>query len=489
MNTRPVSELIEILKADGLLVKEEKNPGAIVPTDFTTNSKAAKEGTFFVCKGFTFKKEYLEMAKDLGAVLYLADTDFGVDLPCIIVNDIRKAASHAARWFHEYPSRAMTLTGITGTKGKTTTAYILKSILDTNEEYKTALFSTCEIAIGKESQVSHLTTPEPAELQAYFDDAKAAGCNRVVMEVSSQAMKLNRIYGEKYFAGLFLNIGDDHIGTNEHASKEEYVACKVAFMGLCENCIINKDTDFLDQVLAGCPKESRVILYGHDEDCDARISEIQADANGSSFSLTFDGVTERYATNLVGRFNVENMAAAIVTAKLLGMSEDVIKKGIANIYIPGRMMIFDAGKFHVVIDYAHNYLSCYNLYQAVKEAFAPNHIISVFGSAGERAFSRKQDQGELAEQFADAVILTSDDPGFEGAEKIAGEIRPFIKTKPVEIILDREQAVYRALDLAGEGDVVILAGKGADQTMRVGNQHVPYISDVKATEKWIEEHK
>lgn len=486
---KQLKELIEILEKDGLLASITENVANIAPTGFTTNSKAAAPGTFFVCKGFTFKKEYLEMARDKGAVCYLADQDFGVDLPHILVTDIRKAVSHAARWYYDNPGSQMVLTGMTGTKGKTTTAYILKSIMDAQEEARTALFSTCEIVTGRTTRVSHLTTPEPAELQAYFREAVDEGCNRVIMEVSSQAMKLSRVYGEKYKVGIFLNIGDDHIGTNEHASKEEYIACKVAFLSQCENCVINNATDYLDQVLAGVPKDSRLIRYGYGEECEARISDVDSDAGGSRFRVTFDGITESYSTNLVGRFNVENMTAAIVSAKLLGIPEEFIKKGVSRVSIPGRMMIFDAGDFHVVIDYAHNYLSCYNLYQAIKEAFAPKHIIALFGSAGERAESRKQDQGLVADMFADHIFLTTDDPGFEDPAQIAADISTFIKSKPFQIILDREQAVYAALNAAVPGDVVVMMGKGTDRTMRVGNQHVPYISDVVATENWIEKHK
>ena len=201
-----VAGLLALLSREGLLLEASEGIEAIRPDFFTTNSRESKAGTFFVCKGYTFKKEYLEMAAGQGAVLYMAETDYGVSLPKILVKDIRRAASLAARWFYGNPGEALFVTGITGTKGKTTTAYILKSILDAGRPGRTAVFSTMEVFTGRESRVSHLTTPEPAELQSYFREALENGCDHVVMEVSSQAMKLCRVYGERFPVGIFLNV-------------------------------------------------------------------------------------------------------------------------------------------------------------------------------------------------------------------------------------------------------------------------------------------
>ncbi len=478
-----VAGLLEILDGAGLLADASEGIAGIVPESFTTNSKDAKAGTFFICKGYTFKKAYLEMAVRQGAVLYMAETDYGVSLPRILVSDIRKAASLAARWFYGNPGEELFVTGITGTKGKTTAAYILKSILDTKRPGKTALFSTMEVFTGKESRVSHLTTPEPAELQSYFREAVENGCDHVVMEVSSQAMKLSRVYGERFPVGIFLNVDEDHIGGKEHATLEEYVNCKIAFLAQCDTVIVNRETRFFDQVMAGCAGK-RVLLYGHDASCDGMLRNIVSDASGSRFELRYEGQWYAFRTSLVGRFNVENLTAAILAAFVMGMDAGTIQEGIRSVHIPGRMMLMEYDGIHIVVDYAHNYLSFLNVYQAVKETFSPKHIHSVFGSQGERSPVRRRDVGVLAEKYADYVYLTADDPGYESVTDICEEIKRHI-TKPCRIIPDREEAVWTALSAAEPGDVVILAGKGAEVTQRVRDGFVPYISDVKAAQQWI----
>ena len=481
-----IGELTVLLEEEGLLLMASDGIGSLAPASFTTNSKEASEGAFFVCKGYTFKKEYLEMAAEKGAMLYMAEMDFGVELPHILVTDIRKAASVAARWFYGYPGEKMYVTGITGTKGKTTTAYILKSILDVARPGKTAIFSTMEINTGRESRISHLTTPEPAELQSYFREAVDNGCDHVVMEVSSQAMKLSRVYGERFPIGIFLNVDEDHIGGKEHATLEEYVGCKISFLAQCDTVIVNRETRFFEQVMAGCAGK-KVLLYGHDETCDGVIRSIEPSASGSRFEVGWQGKWYAFETSLVGRFNVENLTAAILAAFVMGIDPGTIQEGIRYIHIPGRMMLMEHRGIHIVVDYAHNYLSFLNVYKAVLETFAPKHVHSVFGSAGERSAVRRRDMGELAEKYADYVYLTADDPGYENVVDICKEIKCHI-TKPCRIIPDREEAIGAALNAAKPGDVVILAGKGAEVTQRIRGEFVPYISDAKAVQRWIKEN-
>lgn len=479
--------LLALLSREGLLLEASEGIEAIRPDFFTTNSRESKAGAFFVCKGYTFKKEYLEMAAGQGAVLYMAETDYGVSLPKILVKDIRRAASLAARWFYGNPGEALFVTGITGTKGKTTTAYILKSILDAGRPGGTAVFSTMEVFTGRESRVSHLTTPEPAELQSYFREALENGCDHVVMEVSSQAMKLSRVYGERFPVGIFLNVDEDHIGGKEHATLEEYVGCKIAFLAQCDTVIVNRETRFFDQVMAGCAGR-RVILYGHDDSCDGIIRNIVSDVSGSRFELGYEGQWYAFVTSLVGRFNVENLTAAILAAFVMGIDAGTIQEGIRSVHVPGRMMVMEHDGIHIVVDYAHNYLSFLNVYQAVRETFSPKCIHSVFGSQGERSPIRRRDVGVLAEKYADYVYLTADDPGYESVTDICEEIRRHV-TKPCRIIPDREEAVWTALSAAEPGDVVILAGKGAEVTQRVRDGFVPYISDIKAAQQWIAAQK
>ncbi|MBQ9887501.1 MAG: UDP-N-acetylmuramyl-tripeptide synthetase [Lachnospiraceae bacterium] len=479
-----MNKLLSILQAEGLFVSCNKYiPDDLQISYITADSRQVKENTLFVCKGYEFKKEYLVSAVEKGACVYMSEKEYEVDIPCIIVNNVRKASSVAARWFYDYPGDKMILTGITGTKGKTTTAYILKSILDKYKAHDTAIFSTMETDTVKERKISHLTTPEPIDLQRLFSEAKEYGVEYTVMEVSSQAVKMSRVYDQHYKIGIFLNIGEDHIGDREHASMEEYVSCKTSFLTQCGTVIINRGTDYFERAY-NASKNAKQIIYGYTDDCDAVISELNSDTNGVSFKLSYNGDTHIYSSNLIGEFNAENLTAAILAAYELGIDYDTIESGIKNINVPGRMTLVKYNDINIIIDYAHNYLSFVKLYETVKKSFKPVHIHSVFGVPGERSAVRIRDLGMAAQEYADYIYLTADDPGFEKVSDLCGRMKAYI-SKPCVIIEDREEAVRAALDNAKPGDVVILAGKGAETTQRVRGGYLPYPSDKKVAEDWI----
>ncbi len=452
----------------------------------TADSRQVKPGMLFVCKGLTFKKEYLVSAAEKGAVAYLSEVVYDdVELPCIQVKDVRKASSLAAQEFYRYPAEEMTVVGITGTKGKTTVANILKQIYDRAAEHRTALFSTGKVDTVANQYDTHLTTPEPIELQGYFAQSRDAGCRQVVMEVSSQAMKMSRVYGMRFDYGIFLNVGEDHIGGQEHPTLEDYVECKTSFLSLCKTAVINRHTSFLEKAVEQAKKGgARVIEFGYDEDCEVQIRGVVENSTGMRFELKYRGLWYTFETNLIGAFNVDNLASAIIVALESGVTVGTAAEAIKRIFIPGRMMVIPVKDFHVVVDYAHNHLSFLKLYEAVRETFKPRKIHTVFGCPGERSQVRRRDLGMLADQYADEIYLTADDPGYETVEDICMEIRKYIH-KDSRIIPDREEAVYAALDAAKAGDVVILGGKGAEVTQRVRGGYEPYISDELAVRSWM----
>lgn len=455
----------------------------------TADSRQVKPGTLFICKGFGFKKEYLLSAKNAGASCYISEQIYeDVELPFIQVSDVRKASSLAVQWFYDYPAKSMNVVGITGTKGKTTTANILKQIFDMAAPRKTALFSTGRVDTVREQYDTHLTTPEPVELQQYFYEAKGAGCRQVVMEVSSQAMKLSRVYGMRFDYGIFLNVGEDHIGGNEHPTLEDYVECKTSFMSLCKTAVINRHTEHFELAIEKAKVGgAKCIVYGYDSDCDVQLRNVHSDSEGMSFELRYLGSWYSFSTNLIGAFNVDNLAAAIIVALESGISVGTVAQAVSCVYIPGRMLVIPVKDFHVVVDYAHNRLSFLKLYEAVRETFKPNKIHSVFGCQGERSQVRRQDLGSLADQYADEIYLTADDPGYESVEDICREIQQYIHKESM-IIPDRAEAVRTALSRAGAGDVVILGGKGAETTQRVEDHYEPYLSDELAVRQWMGEN-
>ena len=481
-----LSELTEVLTQAGLCVKSE-NDEALSVSGITADSRQVIRGTLFLCKGFGFKKEYLLSAKAAGAVGYISEAAYEeVGLPFILVSDVRKASSLAVQWFYDHPAESMSVVGITGTKGKTTTANILKQIFDLAAPRKTALFSTGRVDTVKEQYHTHLTTPEPVELQGYFAESREADCRQVVMEVSSQAMKMSRVYGVNFDYGIFLNVGEDHIGGNEHPTLEDYVECKTSFLSQCRTAVINRHTNYFELAAEKAKAGgARCIVYGYDETCDVQLGNVRSDSEGMSFELKYQGDWYSFSTNLIGAFNVDNLAAAIIVALESGVSVGTVAQAVAGVYIPGRMLVIPVKDFHVVVDYAHNHLSFLRLYEAVRETFKPNKIHSVFGCPGERSLVRRRDMGSLADEFADEIYLTADDPGYEAVEDICREIQRHITHKESMIIPDRAEAVRTALNRAKAGDVVILGGKGAETTQRVENHYEPYLSDELVVRQWM----
>ncbi|MGN0394070.1 MAG: Mur ligase family protein, partial [Coprococcus sp.] len=393
---KQIDDLIDLLNSYNLVKTVSDTITGINIENLITDSRYVTTDSLFVCKGDAFKIEYLEAAYHNGAIAYISENVYNIDIPYIIVTDVRKALSIASRWYFECPGDDMRLVGITGTKGKTTTAYILKDILDKEKSNDTALFSTVCADTGKECHVTHLTTPESINVQEYYKEAREYGYHNVVMEVSSQAMKYDRLYGQKFSMGIFLNIDRDHIGGNEHASMEEYLDCKLSFLKNCSTVVINKHTQHLDKVLEAV-KDKEIILFGYDDDCDAVISDVKSNMHGSTFTLDYKGKKYDLATNLIGSFNIDNLAAAITAALSLGVHEDAIRNGITDISVPGRMTIYQHKGINIVVDYAHNKLSVLNLYKTVQDAFKPKKIVSVFGCAGGRSKVRRKDLGILAD--------------------------------------------------------------------------------------------
>ena len=264
--------LLDILSRQDLITDYSEDCKDITPSHITINSKDVVPGTFFVCKGASFKEDYLKSAIAQGAIVYLSQQKYDdVDIPYIIVNDIRKAMALAARWFFGNPGDNMTKVGITGTKGKTTVTFVMKDILDKYTDNRCSAFSTHEIDVGTKVFETTLTTPEPIELQTYFDMAVDEGCTHCIMEVSSQAMKMNRIYGEHYKVGVFTNIDYDHISPTEHASMEDYLGCKVSFLKQCDNVVLYSDTRYFETIYNEV-RDKHVVVYGSKESIEKLMS-------------------------------------------------------------------------------------------------------------------------------------------------------------------------------------------------------------------------
>ena len=493
-----IKQALELLEQDGLLVGYDCPPQLLDHrfSHLSYSSADVTPDTFFICKGAAFKEEYLRDAIAKGAGVYLAQSLYeGVDCPHILVSDIRKAMSLVSIAFYQKAYRNFRVVGLTGTKGKTTTTYFMKNILDAfcrrNPQLcaaqKSAVLSTVEEDTGIEHHEAHLTTPESPDLQQYFAQTRDSGLPFLTMEVSSQAYKLSRVYGMDFDIGMFLNIGEDHIGPLEHTDFEDYFSCKLQLMEHCRTAIINREMDHAQRVLEHARAHAqRVLTFGKletadldDDDCWI-LRDIQKEEQGFTFTTSHGLEQDSWRIRMAGRFNVENALAAILAAKALGIDDQSIREGLLQNEVQGRMNLFEKDGVTVLVDYAHNFLSFQKLYESLKADYPGQRIVVVVGCPGGKAQLRRRDIGTLSGQNADYLYLTAEDPQFEDVRSICEEIASFVKPygTPYEIIEDRAQAVEKAITTAQKGDVIVLAAKGEEVYQKVRGEYVYYESDL-----------
>ncbi len=483
------TDFTELLRANGLLVSTEcnadENP---IAKTISCDSRQVEEGTFFFAKGLNFKNEYLISAQNSGAVAYIAEdhiTGQGCTLPRITVTDIRLAMPLCAKYFYGDPSSQYKLTGITGTKGKTTVAYMLKNIFDSAFNGKTGIISTNEaLSCGKPMPKS-CTTPEALELYGILNGFAKDGAEGAVIEVSSQGLQYNRIEYVNFFAGVYLNLSPDHVSPTEHHSFEEYKTAKKRMLTLCKNGFLNLDDPYAEEMSQAATCEN-LYTFGLTENADFYAKNIKETPYGTEFTLHgkfYNG--EKISISIPGDFNVYNALAAISVATVYGIDINVISKALKSTTIAGRMEIYKMADRTVVVDYAHNGLSFEGIFRYAKKFFGENRIICLFGCPGNKALDRRKDLAEVAGANADHIILTSDDPANEEPEDIIAQIEAYLSplTQNYEKIVDREEAITRAAEISRPGDVIILAGKGHEHTQAVRGKAVPYSGDKEGAEK------
>lgn len=485
-----VSKVLEILEENNLLV--DKNIDNIEKIEYLSyNSKDVRQNTMFFCKGIHFKREYLTSAKEKGAIIYISDKKYDIDLPYIIVNDIQKALAYLSNAFYDNPASKITLIGITGTKGKTTVASFINSILNEYTNKKTAILSSIVNYTGIKEEVSKLTTPESLELNKYFNEAYENGCEYLTMEVSSQGYKTDRVLGINYDYALFLNIGYDHISDLEHPDFEDYFNCKLKLMKNCKTAVINKNTDVFDRVYNECSAKN-IITYGIDESADYYYSNIKKDNDGFTFDVISlkNDYKETFKINMAGRFNIENALAAITLTKQIGVDDKSIKNGLLKTKVSGRMNIFEKNGMTIIVDYAHNKLSYTKLFDSIKQDYPNRRIVSVGGCDGSRAYNRRKEYADCVNEYADYVYLTECDPQYEKVEDICDDIiKYFNKDIKYEVIVDRKTAIEKAIKNAKENDVIAITAKAGEKYQKVNGMQVPYESDLVIVENVLSEIK
>lgn len=442
------------------------------------DSRTVDPDTLFFVKGAAFKKAFLEKAVQEGLTYYVSEKDYEVGIPAIIVNNVKKAMSLIGIAFYDNPQEKLKLLAFTGTKGKTTAAYFAFNIL--KQSHKVALLSTMNTTLdgGKTFFKSQFSTPENLDLLRMMKEAVDNGMTHLIMEVSSQAYLVDRVYGLTFDVGVFLNISPDHVGPIEHPSFEDYFYHKRLLMENSRTVIVNSDMDHFNLV------RQQVETIPHDFYGSQSENQI---IHSNAFNFELNGhLAGHYDIQLIGHFNQENALAAGLASLHLGASLEDVHKGIAETRVPGRMEVLSQSNHaKVFVDYAHNGDSLEKLISVVEE-YQKGNIYLILGAPGNKGESRRADFGDVINNHPDLqVILTADDPNFEDPQMISEEIASHIN-RPVQIIIDREDAIKTALSMTTDAsDAVIIAGKGADAYQIVRGEKIDYAGDFSIAKQYL----
>ena len=450
-------------------------------SDIVYDSRKVQAGCLFVCipGARADGHQYAAAAVQAGASAILAEREVelpeGADVTVILVYNTCYAMAFASAAYFGHPAKQMKIIGVTGTKGKTTTTYLVRSILE-QAGRKVGLIGTIEIIIGDTHIHAENTTPQSYLVQKYFRMMADAGCDTVVMEVSSQGLMLHRTQGFVFDFGIFTNLEPDHIGANEHKDFADYLHCKSLLFRQCKVGIVNQDDAHWKEVTKDCT--CQLETYGIDAEADLRATDIRFLNEGGSLGMAFTvkGLVE-FPVKIAspGRFNVYNALTAIAICRHFGVEEEDIKRALATAKVKGRTeMVRVSDDFTLMIDYAHNAMSLESLLVTLRE-YEPARLVCLFGCGGNRARQRRYEMGEVSGRLADLSIITSDNPRFEEPQAIIDDIKVgMAKTdgKYVEII-DRKEAIKYAISHGQPGDVIVLAGKGHEDYQEIKGKKYP----------------
>ena len=498
---RPLDEYLSLLERENLLSAplpqglDRNQPIALVSCD----SRTVVPGTLFVCKGAHFKPEFLTMAESRGAVAYAGEKLCPeCPLPGILLSDLRRAMALWADLCYDHPSGKLKVIGFTGTKGKSSAAYYLKSILDVYQSKRgkgeTGVISSIDTYDGVERFESHLTTPEPLDLQRHLAHAADAGLEYLTMEVSSQALKYHRSLCTEFAAACFLNIGYDHISPIEHPDFEDYFASKLKIFSQAQASCVNLDCDHADQILAAAQAAGQPIVTFSQKNpqADVYAGSVRKEDGQTVFQVRTPQYQREFRLTMPGLFNVENALGVIAVCQILNIPAWAVYDGLVRARVPGRMEVFSNadGSIQAIVDYAHNRLSFETLFRSVREEYPGRNLAIVFGCPGKKAYDRRHDLGEAAGKWCDRVYLTEEDSGEEDTLSICQEIAPNVEKEncPVQIIPNRGEAIRRSV-LDSEGpSVILLTGKGRETRQKRGTEYIDTPTDVEYAQAFLQEY-
>ncbi len=442
------------------------------------DSRQTEAGSlFFAIEGLRADgHQFIPEALRRGAVAVVSEkpTPAGFGRPWVEVRSVRRAMALAADRFFGSPSRELTLAGITGTNGKTTTAYLVHAMA--SRQGPSLMVGTIQTAIGEQVSAATLTTPESVDVQALLREAVLRGCRSGVFEVSSHALAFDRVYGCRFPVAVFTNLSQDHL--DFHSTLEEYFQAKARLFDPGYNealaaAVVNGDDPFGRRLAAGL---SNAVTYGVGANNELHPLKLESDHRGIRMTVSWFGSTLDLESPLVGRHNVYNLLAAAGACHFLGLETGQIAEGAAALkVVPGRFEKVELGlPFTVVIDYAHTPDALENVLRLAREV-TQGRLICLFGCGGDRDRAKRPLMGGIAARLADLVVVTSDNPRTEDPQVIVNDIVAGLPSgSPAEIIVDRRAAIRRAVELARPGDLVLLAGKGHETYQDIGGRKLPF---------------
>jgi len=450
-------------------------------SEVVNDSREVKEGSLFICvSGAKFDgHDFAQNVVDQGAAVLVVQKEVQLTdakgVTVIRVKDTRYAMAFISAAYFGNPADQLKVIGITGTKGKTTTTYLVKSILE-QAGYKVGLVGTIEIIIGDKVIPANNTTPESYLLQDYFQQMLKAGCEIVVMEVSSQGLMLHRTQGFTFELGIFTNLEPDHIGPNEHKDFEDYMRCKGLLFQQCRHGIVNCDDVHWQDVTKG--HTCALTTYGFGEKADLRAGDVKLVTGKGYLGVDFhtEGMVETdISLHSPGRFSVYNALTAIAICEHFNVSTEDIKNALVHAKVKGRIEIIKVSdEFTLMIDYAHNAMSLKSLLTTLRE-YHPKRLVCMFGCGGKRSRDRRFQMGEVSGRLADLTVITSDNPRDEQPQAIIDDIKTGIAKTDGEYveISDRREAIAYVISHGQPGDVIVLAGKGHEDYQEINGVKYP----------------